>query len=53
VGFAVSEDATRVQVLGGNENDQVEVEGIPKNGSTMGLLGYWWPANVTPEPKVT
>ena len=43
VGFAVSEDATRVQVLGGNENDQVMIEPINKAGSTMGLLGYWWP----------
>lgn len=53
VGFYVGEDAGHVQVLGGNENDQVEIEPIPKNGSTMGLLGYWWPANATAEPKVT
>jgi hypothetical protein len=26
---------------------------LPVNGSTMGLLGYWWPANATTEPKVT
>jgi uncharacterized protein (TIGR02594 family) len=53
VGFWTSEDAARVQTLGGNENDQVMIEAIPKNGSTMGLLGYWWPRNLTAEPKVT
>lgn len=51
VGFYVGEDATHVKVLGGNENDEVEIEPIPKAGSTMGLLGYWWPA-ATAEPKV-
>lgn len=52
VGFAVGEDASHVQTLGGNENDQVMVEAIPKSGSTMGLLGYWWPAIATAEPKL-
>lgn len=50
VGFYVGEDSSRVQVLGGNENDQVMIEAMPKNGSTMGLIGYWWPAST---PKVT
>lgn len=57
VGFWVGEDATRVQTLGGNENDSVMIEAIPKNGSSMGLLGYWWPAQAsTPtaaEPNLT
>lgn len=53
VGFYVGEDATHVKVLGGNENDEVEIESIPKAGSTMGLLGYWWPAAATAEPKMT
>jgi uncharacterized protein (TIGR02594 family) len=56
VGFYVGEDSTHVQVLGGNENDQVMIEPIPKNGATMGLLGYWWPVSppsTTAEPKLT
>ncbi len=56
VGFLVvlpAADAIKISVLGGNENDQVEIESIPINGSTMGLLGYWWPVNATAEPKVT
>jgi len=51
VGFYVGDAATgRINVLGGNENDQVMIESIPISGSTMGLLGYWWPAST--EPKV-
>lgn len=57
VGFYVGEDATHVQVLGGNESDMVKIEPIPKNGNSMGLLGYWWPVqSATPsaaEPKLT
>jgi uncharacterized protein (TIGR02594 family) len=54
VGFYVGDAGNgRINVLGGNENDQVEIEALPVNGSTMGLLGYWWPANATTEPKVT
>lgn len=56
VGFYVGEDATHVQTLGGNENDAVMIEAIPKNGSSMGLLGYWWPVQVptdAAEPKLT
>jgi uncharacterized protein (TIGR02594 family) len=54
VGFYVGDAAPgRINVLGGNENDQVEIESIPISGSTMGLLGYWWPASTVAEPKVT
>ncbi len=54
VGFADSEDATHVQTLGGNENDQVMIEPLPINGSSMGLLGYYWPVSSSPgEPKLT
>ncbi len=53
VGFYVGDAAPgRINVLGGNENDQVMIESIPISGSSMGLLGYWWPTS-TPEPKVT
>lgn len=48
VGFYVGEDATHVQVLGGNEGDMVQIEPIPKSSASMGLLGYWRPV-----PKVT
>lgn len=53
VGLYISDDGTRIQTLGGNENDQVEIEGIPMNGSTMGVLGYYWPAATATEPKLS
>lgn len=49
VGFYRGEDATRVWTLGGNENDMVQIEALPKDSDTFGLIGYWWPKGV-PEP---
>jgi uncharacterized protein (TIGR02594 family) len=46
VGFYRGEDATRVWVLGGNENDMVQIEALPKSSATFGLIGYWWPKSV-------
>jgi uncharacterized protein (TIGR02594 family) len=43
VGFWISEDATYIQTLGGNEGDQVEIAPMPKAGAVMGLLGYLMP----------
>jgi uncharacterized protein (TIGR02594 family) len=43
VGFYRGEDSTRVWTLGGNENDMVQIEALPKDGATFGLIGYWWP----------
>jgi uncharacterized protein (TIGR02594 family) len=58
VGFYVGQaDAGHINVLGGNENDQVMIEAIPTAGSTMGLLGYYWPtsapAAASTEPKLS
>lgn len=47
VGFADAETATHVQTIGGNENDAVMIEAVPKAGNSMGLLGYWWPAQLS------
>jgi uncharacterized protein (TIGR02594 family) len=47
VGFYVGEDAEHVSTLGGNENDAVRIEALPKAGATFGLIGYWWPKSVT------
>ena len=53
VGFYVSQaDAGHINVLGGNESDQVMIEAIPIAGASMGLLGYYWPA-ATSEPKLS
>ena len=46
VGFYRGEDANSVWTLGGNENDMVQLEALPKQGATFGLIGYWWPASV-------
>jgi uncharacterized protein (TIGR02594 family) len=46
VGFYVGEDATHVSTLGGNENDAVRIEPLPKAGASFGLIGYWWPKSV-------
>lgn len=51
VGFYRGEDVTRVWTLGGNENDMVQIEALPKSSATFGLIGYWWPKAV-PLPKI-
>lgn len=40
VGFLVASDATRVQVLGGNQNDRVSILWFPRHR----VLGLRWPA---------
>jgi uncharacterized protein (TIGR02594 family) len=52
VGFYRGEDATRLWVLGGNENDMVQIEAMAKSSATFGLRGYYWPKSVAlPEIK--
>jgi uncharacterized protein (TIGR02594 family) len=46
VGFYRGEDANSVWTLGGNENDMVQIEALPKSSATFGLIGYWWPNGV-------
>jgi uncharacterized protein (TIGR02594 family) len=46
VGFYWGEDATHVWTLGGNENDMVQIEALPKDSASFGLIGYWWPKGV-------
>lgn len=46
VGFYRGEDANRVWTLGGNENDMVQIEALPKDSATFGLIGYFWPKSV-------
>jgi len=46
VGFYRGEDAHAVWTLGGNENDMVQIEALPKSGASFGLIGYWWPKSV-------
>ena len=46
VGFYRGEDAGNVWTLGGNENDMVQIEALPKSSSSFGLVGYWWPKAV-------
>ena len=43
VGFYRGETSESVYVLGGNEEDMVQIEPMSKNQ----LIGYWWPASVT------
>lgn len=40
----------RINVLGGNQSDQVMIEALPLEGAQMGLLDYYWPKAI--EPKV-
>jgi uncharacterized protein (TIGR02594 family) len=46
VGFYRGENTTHIWVLGGNENDMVQIEALPKSSASFGLLGYWWPKSV-------
>lgn len=43
VGFYRGEDANNVWILGGNEDDMVQIEALAKSSSSFGLIGYWWP----------
>ncbi len=51
VGFYRGEDASRVWTLGGNESDMVQIEALPKESASCGLIGYWWPKSV-PLPAI-
>jgi uncharacterized protein (TIGR02594 family) len=51
VGFYRGEDASRIWTLGGNENDMVQIEALPKQSASFGLIGYWWPKSV-PLPAI-
>ena len=42
VGFFLGQDANNVQVLSGNDDDQVEIAPHPRSRVT----GYWWPNGV-------
>ncbi len=44
VGFYNGETANSIFVLGGNEDNMVEIEPVPRNQ----LFGYWWPASINP-----
>jgi uncharacterized protein (TIGR02594 family) len=44
VGFYNGETSDFIFVLGGNEDNMVEVEPVPRNQ----LIGFWWPAAVSP-----
>jgi uncharacterized protein (TIGR02594 family) len=46
VGFYRGEDANSIWTLGGNENDMVQIEALPKSSASFGLIGYWWPKAV-------
>ena len=43
VGFYRGERDGYVWVLGGNEGDMAQIEAFPKQSSSFGLVGYWWP----------
>jgi uncharacterized protein (TIGR02594 family) len=42
VGFYRGETTQSIYVLGGNEDNMVQIEPMPKNQ----LIGYWWPTSV-------
>lgn len=46
VGFYYGENANKIWVLGGNEDDMVQIEAIPKSSPSFGLVGYFWPKSV-------
>jgi uncharacterized protein (TIGR02594 family) len=46
-GFYRGETADKVLVEGGNESDAVRRAFYPKNGVGMGLVGYYWPKDVS------
>lgn len=50
VGFYRGENATSIWTLGGNENDMVQIEALPKSSASFGLIGYFWPKAVPLPP---
>lgn len=46
IGFYWGEDDSHIWTLGGNENDMVQIEALPKDGASFGLIGYVWPKSV-------
>lgn len=51
VGFYVDETSAAIRTLGGNESDMVQIEPLPKDGGSFGLVGYYWPKSVA-LPKI-
>src|SRR5579863_7175256 len=49
--FYHGERGDRVWGLGGNEGNMVQIESMPKDSDTFGLIGYWWPKS-SPLPKI-
>lgn len=43
VGFYVGETGDHIYVLGFNQDDGINESPFPKQGRTMGLIGYYWP----------
>jgi uncharacterized protein (TIGR02594 family) len=52
VGFYRGEDSGHIWVLGGNEDDMVQIEALPKSGVSFGLVGYWWPKSIPLPPAI-
>ena len=50
-GFYRGETSTLIWIEGGNESDAVRRAFFPRAGSSMGLIGSYWPKSV-PLPKI-
>jgi len=46
VGFYRGELGNNLWILGGNENNMVQIEALPRSAGNFGLVGYWWPKSV-------
>ncbi|GAC1325878.1 MAG: hypothetical protein NVSMB28_21230 [Collimonas sp.] len=46
VGFYRGENDAAIWTLGGNENDMVQIEALPKSSASFGLIGYYWPKSL-------
>ena len=50
-GFYRGETSTLIWIDGGNESGAVRRACFPRNGPSMGPIGYYWPESV-PLPKI-
>lgn len=51
VNFYTGENDTHVYGVGGNQDDEVDIDAYPRRSKSLRLLGHYWPATI-PRPEI-